>query len=700
MSNDTSYYSKTYISFLNTWIWPVIAFLFRIEVQGLENIKSEKSLLIANHNSGALIESHSLLLLLFQRGIQVFGLNHQALFKVPFIGKHFRKIGAVSANFEQAEFVLSKDVPLLIFPGGNRQAFRSFSQRHDHTFPWAKGWAQIAVEKQIPVVPIKFIGTHQINPIFFNSKILSKILILPKLLQISWFPLSLAQLIFSIGLFIFLKQIHVNIFFSSLSAYLAFCLTPLIPILPSKVKIKVYSPLRPNVDFKTSHELLSQMNLIMSKIDYPFKKQNSYALNGIEKFIYAHESNNIHYNSQLIFNFSGELDKNYLLKVTEDWIREVPYVRSFVDDSLLFPVRKISEHAWFRAEDIFLFSDEFSLDEVDNFCHRPFALAFEPAVRFLLQSTVKNSIKQHRLIFSCHHSLFDGAGQAYAFECWARLFNQQSVPEEFKHTKGFRYRSIAKHLGYLSSLKLLWKHIGLKPPRALKNIATLADLPENESRFVTAKTISLNNYSANLPEDLNRTIEAFQNTLQDAQRNTDNIFVIIPMGLRWVLRLKSTMQNAVVSAGVFLKQIEFLDPQWKNKIKKKISMDILLANQKFLFGTLSVSFFTPFRLLKNRFLSMDQSYSATSSSFLFVHAPIPKAFPLPREWQNIQISARGTLLRSPNVGVIITGQKGNMTLTVEYLKHHVSQEKINTFIRYLENSFKQENCTKLTDLSL
>jgi len=179
MEKETAARSLKWIASLEKWLWPVLKTVFRIEVSGEHHLRPGPALIIANHNSGALVESHSLLFLCFQKGLAVFGLNHKALFKIPLVSRYFRKIGAVTASREAAAQVLRENASLLIFPGGSRQALRPLSQAHINSFEWAKGWAELAVTHQAPVVPVKFTGTHGINPILFSSHGLSASVISP-----------------------------------------------------------------------------------------------------------------------------------------------------------------------------------------------------------------------------------------------------------------------------------------------------------------------------------------------------------------------------------------------------------------------------------------------------------------------------------------------------------------------------------------
>ncbi|MBK7891554.1 MAG: 1-acyl-sn-glycerol-3-phosphate acyltransferase [Bdellovibrionales bacterium] len=408
--------SQAFIDRLAIWLWPVLRFLFRIDVMGAEHLPKGPALIVANHNSGALIESHSLVFLLNEQRIRAFGLNHQALFKIPFVGSYFRKIGAISATREAAVEALQAGAPVLIFPGGNREAFRSLKE-DSCCYGWGQGWSDIAVEQSVPVVVVKFSGTHGINPIYLSSEFLSRALLLPWLLKVRYFPLSLAQMLCATVGVLLSSALGLSPEIVALVGYLGFVMTPLVPVLPRSVKIKIYPPLSPGQDFSHSAELREEVLGRMALRDIPSGPRVPYRLNGIEKFVLYNESAAVSYNSQFVFEFTGRLDREHIYAITRRWVTEIPYLRTAHTRGWWAPKRFSYRDAWFEPSDIVHFEVGLDQKKMDEFCGRRLNLAFEPGVRFLVQSDGE----RHRLIFSCHHSLFDGAAQAYVFEAWSRL---------------------------------------------------------------------------------------------------------------------------------------------------------------------------------------------------------------------------------------------------------------------------------------
>ncbi len=680
--DEHSFRSEKYILRLKSWLWKPLRFFFGLEVFGLEKIPEGPCLFIANHNAGALIESHSLVFLLQQKN-QIYGLNHQSLMKIPLISHHFRKIGAVSASETQALQTLKLGHSLLIFPGGNRQALRPLTKEGDFTFPWAKGWAEIAQKTQVPVVPVKFIGSHRVNPVFLNSKFLSRLLILPALLKVRYFPISLSQILFAAFFFGVGYGFQAPPAVTLIMSYFAFCLTPLVPILPSRIRIQIEPPLFPQMDYHSAEELRGRMQEIMALKNFSLGPRKKYALNAIERFMLYHESENLSYNSQLVFEFESKLEREKMLATTNEWIESLPQVRSTIEDSPFWPQRYSYKKAWFQASDIFSFSEGIQDKQMDQFCCQKFHLGFEPAVRFLLQSEGE----RHRLIFSCHHSLFDGAAQIFSFEAWAQIYNGHPCPKALTELRTFRYRDVVKKVGIKTFLSLLWKNRQVKAPRDLSGVASLNTKEDNGQRFVTSRTLKL-------PQSLNlrlspatAVLRAFDQTLQSIGDLKKPIVALVPQGLRFHLKVNDSLQNILTSQVVFSKRQKIQEPDFHLYVQSRISANPLLTSQKFIFGTLPVCSLFPACSLRSTFRRFDASNSQ-SVSLLLVHAPVPKTLPLPSAWNNILISARGTLLKSPSVGIVLTGPRNRMTLTVEYVSGLVEDSTIEILLQHLKAEFE------------
>lgn len=259
--------SDAFINFLYRAAWPVIKKVLCIHIAGTEYLTqaNQPLLFISNHNSGALIESFSALMILKDHHPRkVFGFTHPSIFKIPIISHYFLAVGAVPATYEVAKEILSEQHSLLIFPGGNSQALRSIWKYKENHFRYSQGWAKIAIENKVPVVPVTFRNTHFINPILLSGSWISKILILPALLKIKVTSISLAQILMASLVYWLCTSLNIYSLLTFILTYLVFILSPLTPILPAKVFITFHAPIE---TLKISRDKLEkEVNEIMDRI--------------------------------------------------------------------------------------------------------------------------------------------------------------------------------------------------------------------------------------------------------------------------------------------------------------------------------------------------------------------------------------------------------------------------------------------------
>ncbi|MBC7537206.1 MAG: 1-acyl-sn-glycerol-3-phosphate acyltransferase [Bacteriovorax sp.] len=269
MTNVLEKRSSALIKVLKFALWPIIRRIFQLKTEGLENVPSIGPLLfVSNHNIGALLESHSSLFILQEKlgpNSIVYGFTHPSIFKLPGIKHYFEWIGAVPATYEVADEVFKNGHSLMIFPGGNRQALRSIWNYRDNHFRWSHGWAKIAFEHNVPVIPISFSGSHFVNPVLLSGEWVSKILILPWMLGLKWTSISIGQILSALVSFYLLKLLHTPILLNIIIAYLVFVLTPLSLIFPCPIKMKIHQPLKPK-NFKDQASLEEAVGEIMDNI--------------------------------------------------------------------------------------------------------------------------------------------------------------------------------------------------------------------------------------------------------------------------------------------------------------------------------------------------------------------------------------------------------------------------------------------------
>jgi 1-acyl-sn-glycerol-3-phosphate acyltransferase len=148
-------------------IWELLyRYYFRVQTSGWENIPSQDQvLLVGSHNGGiAAPDMHMMMYDWFRRfGVErpVYGLMHPKAWQVsPEIGQLAAKVGAIIARPRMATAALRSGASLLVYPGGPQDLFRLHSQRHDIFFAGRKGFIKLALQQNVPIVPVISTGAH------------------------------------------------------------------------------------------------------------------------------------------------------------------------------------------------------------------------------------------------------------------------------------------------------------------------------------------------------------------------------------------------------------------------------------------------------------------------------------------------------------------------------------------------------------
>ena len=78
----------------------------------------------------------------------------------PGVRDLIRSVGAVEASPEAASAAFARGHDVLVYPGGDIDAYRGLHRPRDVVFGSRRGYARLALEAGIPVVPVATIGSH------------------------------------------------------------------------------------------------------------------------------------------------------------------------------------------------------------------------------------------------------------------------------------------------------------------------------------------------------------------------------------------------------------------------------------------------------------------------------------------------------------------------------------------------------------
>jgi 1-acyl-sn-glycerol-3-phosphate acyltransferase len=140
---------------------------FRMEVRGWDNIPARRAILVGNHSGFGVAELLMLLVAWYRRfgpDRAVYALAHRWLYRTPFLRVVVPKIGGIPATWRDGSRVLGTGEPLAIFPGGELESTRPFSDRYKVRLHGRKGFVRLALANEVSVVPFVTIGSHATMP--------------------------------------------------------------------------------------------------------------------------------------------------------------------------------------------------------------------------------------------------------------------------------------------------------------------------------------------------------------------------------------------------------------------------------------------------------------------------------------------------------------------------------------------------------
>jgi 1-acyl-sn-glycerol-3-phosphate acyltransferase len=88
------------------------------------------------------------------------GLAFDAAFGIPWFRDLMRRIGEVPARRENARRALEAGCAVLVYPGGDHECFRPWTDRNRIDFAGRKGFIELALRARVPVVPVVSHGGH------------------------------------------------------------------------------------------------------------------------------------------------------------------------------------------------------------------------------------------------------------------------------------------------------------------------------------------------------------------------------------------------------------------------------------------------------------------------------------------------------------------------------------------------------------
>jgi 1-acyl-sn-glycerol-3-phosphate acyltransferase len=166
---------------------------FKADVIGLEHVvRGGGQLFVGNHNGGACAPEMFLFgSAVYRRyGLETlpYGLGHEYVGRMPPLARALIPLGAVRASPQNAARIFERAHNVLVYPGGDEESMRPWSQRDRIVFAGRKGYIRLALRNGVPIVPVVAFGAHDVFVVLSDGRWLASRLGLHRLTRLKVLP--------------------------------------------------------------------------------------------------------------------------------------------------------------------------------------------------------------------------------------------------------------------------------------------------------------------------------------------------------------------------------------------------------------------------------------------------------------------------------------------------------------------------------
>jgi 1-acyl-sn-glycerol-3-phosphate acyltransferase len=177
-------------------LWVLASFYFRADVRGLERIPADGPVLIVGNHSGGNVTPDTMVFTLafaahFGVERRLHPLVHNLVLALP-LPFNLKAAGCVAASPENARLALQRDAAVLVYPGGDWEVHRPSWQQGKVDFAGRKGFVGLALEENVPIVPLVAVGGQETAIFLSRGERLARALQLDKLFRLKVLPVSLS----------------------------------------------------------------------------------------------------------------------------------------------------------------------------------------------------------------------------------------------------------------------------------------------------------------------------------------------------------------------------------------------------------------------------------------------------------------------------------------------------------------------------
>ncbi|MEJ2871900.1 1-acyl-sn-glycerol-3-phosphate acyltransferase [Actinomycetospora sp. OC33-EN08] len=167
----------------------------RLEVAVDAPLPAAPSLIVSNHGFGGIFDLNVLAAFAALRDAGLTGPLDILVHKIAWtlkVGPILEELGCRQASRTAATEALSAGHHLLVLPGGDLDAFKAYKDRNRIVFAGRQGFARLAIDHGVPIVPIVTAGAGESLLVLSDGQALARTLGLDRLARLKAAPISVS----------------------------------------------------------------------------------------------------------------------------------------------------------------------------------------------------------------------------------------------------------------------------------------------------------------------------------------------------------------------------------------------------------------------------------------------------------------------------------------------------------------------------
>ncbi|MBX7455542.1 1-acyl-sn-glycerol-3-phosphate acyltransferase [Mycolicibacterium sp. 3033] len=167
----------------------------RLEIDATIETPTDPVLFVANHGFGGVVDLNVFAVraaldeMRLDRPLTI--LTHQLAWTLG-VGRLVEPLGARPASRDSAVEAFEAGHHVLVFPGGDKDAAKTFDERNLVKFDGRSGFARLAMERDVPIVPLVTAGAGESLLVLSSGERLARALRLDKILRVKALPVSVS----------------------------------------------------------------------------------------------------------------------------------------------------------------------------------------------------------------------------------------------------------------------------------------------------------------------------------------------------------------------------------------------------------------------------------------------------------------------------------------------------------------------------